>query len=64
MATIQETFDEAYADCLKNCFEVLSIGSITDAANSEQRFRTCCDNCKAARKIAEKITGDSKRVKG
>lgn len=57
---MNEAFEDAYRDCLKHCFEILTDGLVPaidgDEAEYEQaaeRFRKCCALCGKARLIAQ-----------
>ena len=51
-------FDDAYADCLGNCFKVLVdnlIPGAQDPGDPEQKFRACCDWCRKAKEVADRL---------
>lgn len=58
MTDPQKLFDEAYEDCLKDCFKTLGT-NLNDGQQPppEERFKDCCETCRKAREIARQQGG-------
>lgn len=49
---VNDPAEDAYADCLKNCFGVLVANLAVDEANAAAMYRKCCQTCRQAKQIA------------
>jgi hypothetical protein len=50
-----DAFQEAYQDCLKQCFNVLTSNLVTPGETPDDaaaKFKKCCENCRKALEIS------------